>query len=109
MTHTGPPAVWWTGREATALRRAMCLTAERFAARVGVTTRTVASWGANPAMVPRVAVQQRLDAALHDATPLEQARFRSLAGGPAPRVDLADAVAAFLEAGQRLTELMEAM
>lgn len=53
----------WTGREAAALQAALRLTNEGFAERLGIATRTVASWRAKPTMVPRRDLQEILDCA----------------------------------------------
>ncbi|MEU9843163.1 helix-turn-helix domain-containing protein [Actinomadura sp. NPDC048032] len=70
--------VEWTGREATMLRRALRLTAERFAARVGVSPRTVAYWASNPAVAPRLSTQETLQEVLDAARPEVKARFHEL-------------------------------
>ena len=72
------PAREWTGREATALRKALRLTTDRFASRLGVAPRTVANWAATPEMVPRVAVQDALDDLLGRAAPATRSRFEEL-------------------------------
>ena len=81
----------WTGREATALRRAMGLTAERFAARVEVSARTVVHWAANPDTVPQTGVQNRLDVVFRAVPPRVLDEFLALAGpttSPAAPADL---------------------
>lgn len=77
---TGIHDVAWTGRTATALRKATRTSIEGFAHLVGVAPRTVANWGANPDTVPRVSVQALLDKVLHNATPIVQGRFALHAG-----------------------------
>jgi transcriptional regulator with XRE-family HTH domain len=73
----------WTGREATALRQALRLTTDRFAARLGVSPRTVAHWAAHPATVPRMQIQEVLEDAYNRATPRVAARYGELLGVPA--------------------------
>lgn len=82
--------VEWTGREATALRRATRTSIDGFAALVGVSPRTVANWAARPNMVPRVSVQALLDKALHNAGLIEQGRFAEDAGVDLPPVELTE-------------------
>lgn len=53
----------WTGREAVALQAALRMTNEGYAEHLGIATRTVASWRAQPTTVPRRALQEILDAA----------------------------------------------
>lgn len=68
----------WTAAEAVALKKALRLTGERFAARLGVSPRTVANWTANPKMVPRLSVHDLLDDLLAAASPDARARFEEL-------------------------------
>lgn len=75
------PAREWTGRDATALRKALRLTTEAFATRLGVATRTVANWSANPDMVPRTGVQDMLDDLVEQLPQSVRTRFEGLAGG----------------------------
>jgi uncharacterized protein YheU (UPF0270 family) len=51
----------WTGRHANALLKALRLTNESFANRLGVAVRTVAKWNANPDMELSPEMQQVLD------------------------------------------------
>lgn len=104
----------WTGRDATALRRALCLTAERFAARVCVAPRTVTHWSSNPDTVPQISVQERLSQTLREAPADVQCRFRTLTAGPGRQStgitgDLVEVLAALGEISQRITQLVEAM
>ncbi|MFD6141776.1 NUDIX domain-containing protein [Promicromonospora sp. NPDC060271] len=76
----------WTGERANYLQAALRMTNEDFAERLGVSTRTVAGWHANPAMKPRSEVQQLLDTALDQAGDGARERFDALlrsAGSPA--------------------------
>jgi 8-oxo-dGTP diphosphatase len=75
---TMPAAHEWTGREATALRKALRMTESRFASKVDVSARTVANWVTNPATVPRAAVQDALDELLEAASSAVKARFGEL-------------------------------
>lgn len=72
------PAQEWTGRTATALRKALRLTHERFAARLAVAPRTVVNWAANPETVPRASIQDALDELLNRAAPGVRIRFEQL-------------------------------
>lgn len=74
----------WTGRDATALRTALRLTTEAFAAEVEVAPRTVAAWAEKPGAVPRHAVQRILDRLLGAASAQERARFGELASTENP-------------------------
>ena len=69
------PAHGWTGKDATALRKALRMTESRFAAKVGVSPRTVGNWSASPAMIPRADAQDMLDKLLAGASPAAKARF----------------------------------
>jgi 8-oxo-dGTP diphosphatase len=72
------PAQEWTGRDATALRKALRMTVDRFARHLDVSPRTVANWASNPEMVPRAAIQEVLDDMLSRATPAVRERFAEL-------------------------------
>jgi 8-oxo-dGTP diphosphatase len=72
------PAHEWTGKDATALRKALRMTESRFAATVGVSFRTVANWAAHPATVPRAAAQDTLDKLHAGASPAVKVRFEEL-------------------------------
>ncbi|WP_433474183.1 hypothetical protein ACQPZP_36290 [Spirillospora sp. CA-142024] len=66
----------WTGKHAQALLRAMRLTNESFAGRLGVAVRTVAKWNANPDMTLSPEMQQALDTFLVREVPEDaKARF----------------------------------
>ncbi|WP_329518621.1 NUDIX domain-containing protein [Spirillospora sp. NBC_01491] len=78
------PAHEWTGRTATALRKALRLTNERFAARLGVAPRTVVNWAAHPDTVPRAAIQEALDELHTRAAPSARHRFEQLGDAEAP-------------------------
>jgi 8-oxo-dGTP diphosphatase len=68
----------WTGRDATALRKAFRMTESKFAATIDVSARTVANWVTNPGMVPRSAVQVTLDHLLEGASAAIKVRFGEL-------------------------------
>lgn len=69
------PARTWTGREATALRKALRMTVDRFAEELAVSPRAVANWAQHPDMVPRIAVQDALDDLLQHAPARVRAQF----------------------------------
>jgi hypothetical protein len=73
----------WTGGKADALRHALRMTNESFAAHLGVAVRTVAYWRAQPEVVPRPSMQ--LDTALATAPPPVQEQFRLVLAEPANR------------------------
>ncbi|WP_395110601.1 hypothetical protein [Actinomadura sp. SCN-SB] len=82
----------WTGWHANALLKAMRLTNETFAGRLGVAVRTVAKWNANPDMVLSPEMQQVLDTFLLREVPDDgKARFslilsKNQSQGEAPHV-----------------------
>ncbi|HJT02625.1 MAG TPA: transcriptional regulator, partial [Pseudonocardiaceae bacterium] len=65
----------WTGHSACALQAALRLTNESFAEHLGVAVRTVAAWHQKPTLKPKSEMQQLLDTALDQASPMAQARF----------------------------------
>jgi DNA-binding transcriptional regulator YiaG len=71
----------WTGQQANALKRALRLTNETFAAQLGTAVRTVAKWNADPAMVPTPEMQQALDTLLNQSPDDAKARFTLLVTG----------------------------
>lgn len=76
------PVREWTGGHASRLRRALRMTETGFARVAGVSVRTVSKWAAHPEVVPRHAVQARLDE-LFAAAGSVQARFTGQQpGGP---------------------------
>jgi transcriptional regulator with XRE-family HTH domain len=68
----------WTGSRADALRQALRMTNETFAAYLGVAVRTVAYWRQRPDVIPRAGMQEILDAALAQASESVRAQFRLL-------------------------------
>lgn len=78
----------WTGSRADALRQALRMSNETFAAYLGVAVRTVAYWRARPEVVPRPAMQEILDVALTRAAEPARAQFALLVAerdhGPLP-------------------------
>lgn len=74
----------WTGRSASALQSALRLSNEKFAEKLGIGARTVASWHQKPDLRPQSEMQQVLDTAFERASDAERARFAELTGdGPA--------------------------
>jgi transcriptional regulator with XRE-family HTH domain len=72
----------WTGRETRALRDALRLSVRAFAARLGVSPRTVANWEApGSAVRPRPEMQAALDTAPGRATHDEKTRFNLIVQG----------------------------
>lgn len=65
----------WTGREACLLQAALRLTNEQFAEHLGISTRTIVRWHANPDLAPRTEMQQLLDTAYEKAGDAVQRRF----------------------------------
>lgn len=78
----------WVGEQASRLQAALRMSNDDFASHLGIATRTVAGWHANPGITPRPDVQQRLDIALERASASERRRFGALAR---PRTDARDA------------------
>jgi DNA-binding transcriptional regulator YiaG len=66
----------WTGRQADALRQALRMPKESFAAHLGVGARTVSYWRQRPESVPQQQMQEILDAALEQASDLDKAQCR---------------------------------
>jgi 8-oxo-dGTP diphosphatase len=72
----------WSGRQAAALQAALRLTHEAFASKLGIATRTVAGWNADPNITPRSDMQQILDTVLEKASATERSRFQHLLKEP---------------------------
>jgi hypothetical protein len=70
----------WTSGQADALRQALRMTSEQFAAHIHVSTRTVANWRKRPNISPQQEIQRALDAALDHASDREKAQFAMLVG-----------------------------
>lgn len=68
----------WTGRKSDALRRALRMSIEDFAAKLGVSTRTVAGWREHPDRVPQMLMQEALDVVLENAPDRVKALFAAL-------------------------------
>ncbi|MEV7653215.1 hypothetical protein AB0O39_03475 [Streptomyces anulatus] len=79
----GLVVVEWTGETAHALQRALRMTNESFAAKLGVAVRTVASWRNNPKIVPREGMQQLLDITYERASTVARRRFELILQPPA--------------------------
>lgn len=69
----------WTGRHACWLQASLRLGNEAFAAHLGVALRTVASWHAQPSVVPRNDIQSALDTVYERAPAAVRSRFARLA------------------------------
>jgi hypothetical protein len=80
----------WTGSSADALRRALRMTIEQFAAQLDAAPRTVAGWRQKPGTVPQAAIQEALDAALERASDREKAQFAELFGTAEPAIHAID-------------------
>lgn len=74
----------WTGRTATALRKALRMTADRFADRLGVAPRTVLYWASHPETVPRGSIQEALDEVHNRAAPRTRVRYEELCSAHDP-------------------------
>lgn len=74
----------WTGRTACALQKALRLSNELFAERLGIGVRTVAGWHQKPILKPKSEMQQLLDTAYERASPAVRARFAELVGETSP-------------------------
>ena len=72
----------WTGERACLLQAALRHTNESFAHSLGLGVRTVATWHAEPALVPRADVQAILDTALERAPAAVVQRFEASLWGP---------------------------
>ncbi|MGW5364440.1 hypothetical protein [Actinopolymorpha pittospori] len=68
----------WDGRRAKALRLALRLPIDAFAAQLGVVPRTVSKWESQPGMVPTPELLRALDVALERASRRDQVRFGML-------------------------------
>ncbi len=87
MSRTGE----WTGRSASALQAALRLSNEKFAEKLGIGARTVASWHKKPDLRPQSEMQQILDSALQRASDAEHARFSELLGEAGEALDTSEA------------------
>ncbi|MDT0411017.1 MULTISPECIES: NUDIX hydrolase [Streptomyces] len=68
----------WTGGHACMLQSALRLGNEQFAAHLGIAVRTVATWHADPSVIPRREMQQLLDTVYEQAPPGARQRFALL-------------------------------
>ncbi|WP_329570095.1 NUDIX hydrolase [Kitasatospora sp. NBC_01266] len=75
----------WTGKSACVLQEALRDTNEGFAGRLGIGLRTVATWHADPELVPRTEMRQLLDQILETAPPAVQKRFALLTTEASPQ------------------------
>ena len=71
------PLDCWTGATAARLQAALRLSNEDFAHQLGVASRTVATWHAQPDRRPRPEMQRALDTVLDQATADAKDRFRA--------------------------------
>lgn len=77
-----PKVTTWSAQLATALQEASHLSAEEFAARLGIGARTVARWRQDPEVVPRPGIQRLLDEFLSTAATEVQERFHEAGQAP---------------------------
>lgn len=89
----------WTGRHASALRRALRLTNEALAEELGTAVRTVAKWNAAPDIVPVPDLQRALDTMLDRAPEAARTRFGLLVAADLPPAPLVTEAAAAKLAG----------
>lgn len=68
----------WNGRYACTLQAALRMTNEAFATHLGIGVRTVATWHADPSIVPRTEIQQLLDSVYETASEAVRQRFALL-------------------------------
>ncbi|MGH8931827.1 MAG: helix-turn-helix domain-containing protein [Egibacteraceae bacterium] len=69
----------WDGSAARALRKALRMSQESFAQRLGAGVRTVRAWeSAGPNITPAMVFQEALDTALNQTTPEQRLRFEAL-------------------------------
>lgn len=78
----------WTGQTACLLQRAMRMTNEEFAERLGLSDRTITRWHSSPEMSHRPEVQQILDTAYEQAGEAVQRRFALMLRPPEPRMEV---------------------
>jgi hypothetical protein len=91
----------WTSGHADALRRALRMTNESFAAHLNVSARTVAYWRKRPDITPQPEIQKALDAALDHAPGRAKAQF-SMSVGEAEHGKRTDDAESFELPGGRL-------
>ncbi|MBV9026361.1 MAG: NUDIX domain-containing protein [Streptomycetaceae bacterium] len=77
----------WSGRKACALQSALRMTNERFAERLGIAVRTVATWHSAPDIVPRTELQAALDTTFERADESVRRRF-SILTRPTPAAEV---------------------
>jgi hypothetical protein len=78
----------WNGARADALRRALRMSIDEFADRIGVSARTAAYWRQRPDTVPKPTIQAALDTRLAQASESEKTHFRLMLAGPEDRLPL---------------------
>lgn len=94
MTNRRGPVVTvieqWSGARATALRRAMRLSSERFADKLGVSVRAVAKWSAQPDLTPSPQFQEMLDTVLGRCDVSTVERFTAMTTPPSHGMDVVE-------------------
>lgn len=83
----------WTGATAARLQAALRLSNEDFAHQLGISSRTVATWHAQPNRQPRPEMQRALDTALDLANPDAKSRFGAAGNEAGPATGLHVAIA----------------
>ncbi|MDX3238910.1 NUDIX hydrolase [Streptomyces sp. ME03-5709C] len=68
----------WNGQYACTLQAALRMTNEAFATHLGIGIRTVATWHADPTIVPRAEIQQLLDSVYEKTSAAVRQRFQLL-------------------------------
>jgi 8-oxo-dGTP pyrophosphatase MutT (NUDIX family) len=97
----------WTGRTARLLQDAFRMTNDEFAERLGISTRTVVRWHSNPALQPRMEMQQLLDTTYERADATVRNRFRQLLSPPsAKEVSAVQALRVAIAAVRRAGEVL---
>ena len=80
----------WSGARATALRRAMRLSSERFADKLGVSVRAIAKWSAQPDLTPSPQFQEMLDTVLERCDVSTVERFTAMTTPPSHDMDVVE-------------------
>lgn len=80
----------WTGQRASALQKALRLTNERFAERLGTSVRGVAKWHANPQSELTTEMHEALDTVLFNASEQAQARFGLMVAAEGGQTDASE-------------------
>lgn len=80
----------WSGARATALRRAMRLSNERFADKLGVSVRAIAKWSVQPDLTPSPQFQEMLDTVLERCDVSTVERFTAMTTPPSHGMDVVE-------------------